>query len=402
MTHDWGRFTARGGTGIEEAIRGAVEDVSAVLEKTLRPEEYRAVVLLGGYGRGEGGVESINGRERPHNNLDLLAITCTDQPDQAIKRRIDEALEPLERRYEIGIDVGCIGERKLRRAPCLVMWYDMRHGHKTLLGDANFVPGLQGFTRERILPADVNHLVVNRGTLIVVNDLLLDRSGSLDEAARRVVVKHGIKAVVGYGDALLFFLGQYDWSYLKKQERMRECSSVAASFRELYESASEFRFRPRYDAYLDRDLAAWNDELRAALEPIHLECESRRLGMGGLDWSRYPAGVSMRVLTEDIGSPRAWGRRLRHLLAGGTTGGGGLLERLGRRCAGEKGRLAIAFPVVVYGSGEPFFRRLAGDLLGASGTEAAELRRAYLRVWSEHGDPNFGALLRRLGIDLEG
>ncbi len=75
MTHDWGRFTARGGAGIEEAIRDAVEDVSTVLEKTLRPEEYRAVVLLGGYGRGEGGVESVDGRERP-----TTTSTCWRSP----------------------------------------------------------------------------------------------------------------------------------------------------------------------------------------------------------------------------------------------------------------------------------------------------------------------------------
>ena len=68
------RFTARGGPEVEARIRGAVSEAADVMRAVLRPEEYRAVVLLGGYGRGEGGVELRDGEERPHNNLDFLVI----------------------------------------------------------------------------------------------------------------------------------------------------------------------------------------------------------------------------------------------------------------------------------------------------------------------------------------
>src|SRR5690606_3500364 len=119
--------------------------------------------------------------------------------------------------------------------PCLVMWFDMRFGHKVLLGDPSFARGLDRFRLSRIEPADVRNLLVNRGTLLVINDLLFDGPGGNDEAARRTALKHAMKAVIGYGDALLYFLGEYDHSYVEKQRRMRIRRDVPAAFRDLYD-----------------------------------------------------------------------------------------------------------------------------------------------------------------------
>ncbi|HYI01101.1 hypothetical protein, partial [Hyalangium sp.] len=183
-----GRFTLRGSAAVEAQIAGIVRQAAAIIGARVRPDELRALALMGGYGRGEGGVERSGGSERPHNNLDfLLVINGTIRP--GLKELLDRSLEPLRRQYAVGLDLGIVTARALRRAPCLVMWYDMRYGHKTALGDTAFLPSLTHFSREAIVPGDVRDLLVNRGTLLVINEALLEQGG-VDDEQRRALVRH--------------------------------------------------------------------------------------------------------------------------------------------------------------------------------------------------------------------
>ena len=399
----WGRFTARGGEAVEADVRGLVGRIAEKAQEALVPGQFRALVMLGGYGRGEGGVEVAGGGEKPHNNLDFLLITRGLGAGEMarLKGELDDRLVPMGHREGIGIDLGVIDADKLRRSPCLVMWYDMRWGHKTILGDADFVPSLERFSLERVLDWDVRNLMVNRGTLFLFNDLLLDHGG-LDLERRRLIVKHAVKGVIGYGDALLFFLGDYDWSYAEKQRRMRRRDDVPEDFRRLYDEAVEFRFRPRYDAYLERDPGEWMAEWRRDLAAVHLRCEAARLGAPGLDWANYAETAFGRAFVEGGWAPRSLAKKGLNLLrAAPAPAGLGGRAALGYRCGGEHGLFPLVFPAIAYGLEDPGYRELARDSLGAASTALPDLRRAYMRLWGRVSDINFPTVLRKLGISLE-
>jgi len=399
---DWGRFTACGSPEAEARIADMVTRVAETLAGALRRRTYRAVVMTGSYGRGEGGVLVEDGYERPHNNFDLLIISRGGVGPSELKRRADEALGPLIEEFGIGIDIGCVSERQISRAPCLVMWYDTRFGHKTLLGDDQFVPSLRHFTREDIADWDVRNLLANRGTLLVINQLLLQRA-KIDGHEQRLVIRHAMKGIIGYGDALLFFLGDYDWSYREKQRRMRQAERVSSNFRALYDEAIEFRFRPRYADYLTRDLAAWNSRLLSELREVHLRCEALRLGIPELRWDDYGRRGFSRALVERGVRPRELARKARNALhrrCPGRPGGG--RARLGLLAAGWRERLSLLFPAVAYDLDAPAYRSLAQVVLGVQDPHPDRLRAAYLRVWSDHVDPNFPAGLRDLCVSLAG
>ena len=280
------RFTHKGGPAVERILQELVTRAGALIALRFAPGELRTLALIGGYGRGEGGVDRAGGEERPHNNLDFMLVV-RQTPPEGLKAELDRALEPLRIEYGVGIDLGLVTLQSLHRAPCRVMWYDVRHGHKTVLGDAALLPSLERFRVESILPEDVRDLLINRGTLLVINELLLARR-ALDEDARRALVRHTVKAIIGYGDALLFFRGAYHWSYVEKRRRMAARTDVPEAFRRLYEEASAFRFEPDYAGFAGRDLGAWMAETRAQLAAVHLACEAARLGVPRLDWSDYP------------------------------------------------------------------------------------------------------------------
>jgi hypothetical protein len=69
------RYTARGGAEVEARIRVLIGEVGEAVTAAVEPRHLRALLLIGGYGRGEGGVEVREGVEHPHNNLDFLLVT---------------------------------------------------------------------------------------------------------------------------------------------------------------------------------------------------------------------------------------------------------------------------------------------------------------------------------------
>jgi hypothetical protein len=382
-----GRFTARGGPEVEAEVSALVARAGALVTRHVPAGELRALVLLGGYGRGEGGVERRAGVERPHNNLDFLLVTTRRGDRTALKRLVDDQLRSLSEASGIGIDVGVISAWRLRLAPCLVMWFDMRFGHQTVAGDAAFVPSLTRFHAGAIEPADVRDLLVNRGTLLVIADALLAR-GAATPGARRTVVKHAMKAVIGYGDALLFSAGAYSWSYVEKQRRMAARRDVPADFRALYDEAVEFRFQPSYERYTERDPGPWLEEIRARLAPVHLRFERWRLGVPDLTWDRYASLALAHELRRAARSPIAFARAARNLWAASPP------ERAADpalAAAGPRARLAAAFPVVLYGARDPARTEGARRVLGAAAATPDALRLAYLERWGAHGDLNFSA-----------
>ena len=423
----YGRFTARGDDIIERQIEMFVDEVRAVIAAHLPARHRRAVVLMGGYGRGEGGVDMSTGVPRPHNNLDILLITrgWRERAREQARQHMQSALAPLAERHGIAIDLGAIDEGKLRRSRCLVMWYDMRYGHKTLLGDADFLPRLRQFSQQHIDPADVHNLLVNRGTLLVINRLML-AGGELDEGERRAVIKHAMKAIIGYGDALLFARGRYHWSYKTKQQRMRALAEVPEAVRLSYDDAIEFRFSPDYARYQGRDLLAWNRALTEQLAPIHLAFERWRLGNGDLTWPAYVGHYFRHQLLGGISGgfsggfkgARASARTLaKHLWHARTkpppiaafdpvgSWADNLPAGVGYRASSASERLSAAFPAVAYASSTAQERSVASVLVGApvpygvSNTIALDC--AYLRAWGRFRDINFAQVSQKLSLALE-
>lgn len=399
----WGRFTVRGGSAVEERIRSILVEIAEIAGQAIPAQNVRSLVLFGGYGRGEGGVAVIDGVEHPHNNLDFLLITKNlSLPEcNRSKRDLNERLKSLKESRGIEFDISLIPETKLSHSPCLVMWYDMRFGHKTILGDAEFVPSLRQFSLEKILPSDIRNLLVNRGTLLVINELLLNR-GELSPAERKLFVKHAMKAVIGYGDALLYFLGAYHWSYVEKQKRMRERSDVDDEFRRIYDAAMEFRFAPDYDRFLNLDFSSWLESLRFLCAPVHLQCEALRLGQKTLAWDSYPGLAFEQALWDGWNSLRGVAKKGYFLLRGPAVPPGlSWKARLGYRCGGMREVLPLFFPLIAYHLPNREYWELVTKSLNARSAELVDLRTAYLRAWSAYGDDNFFQLLRKYQISLD-
>ena len=382
----------------QTSLNIVLREIALVFEKMFSTEQTAALILIGGYGRGEGGIMLKDGKYCPHNNLDILYI-YNKSIDAKLIQLADSQLQKIAEIHNIGIDMSAINKQKLMRLNGLVIGYDMRYGHKTLLGDSQFLKEHKKFCIDNIDPVDVRQLLVNRGTLLLINRVILKKETlTIDE--KKLIIKHSIKAIIGYCDALLYFNGSYHWSYAQKQTNFSQLKGIDNSIKELYSQAILFRFMPDYDTYLKKDLQAWNDELIEVLCSIHLECEKINLSQANLDWENY-----FNIALDKKSYPR------QNLLQKAKSSVHGIrnisvacklnssTEMISFMQLGARGMLSLLFPYIAY----KIYPKHYHSMFKVALKEPNELEflKGFLTLWSKHGDTNFINVLRTYNIELE-
>jgi len=361
------------------------------------------LIMLGGYGRGEGGVVIIDGKEYPHNNFDFLLITkkLNKKKQNDLKKKIYPKFLPLNRRIKTQIDLGFVNASNLKHTANRIIWYDMRFGHKTIVGDENFVPSLKRFRLQTIPKWDARNLLVNRGTLMIINELLLKKKNP-DNDVRKLIIKHINKAIIGYGDALLFFLDDYNWSYVEKQKRMQNRNDVSEDFKKIYDEAMEFRFQPKYENYINCDYIRWMEELKSHFEYIHKYCEAQHFGKPEIDWNEYLEIAFKQAFFERSPSVREFLKKLINIFENKKYHGkGSFLCKLGFKTSDSSGVLAILFPLIAYDLTNKNFMEVTTNFLQSPSTSIEDLRRSYIKTWMQYRDNSLLALLHKYKIYLD-
>lgn len=215
--------------------------------KTLMGDNLEALILGGGYGRGEGGVVTIRGVERPYNDLDLfLLVRDKNLVDRDGLRRISQ-----EHFSELGVDVDFsrpLTSRDVTRWGRELRWYDLVHGHMVLEGRKNILKDLAPvLLYSPPAPIEAARLLLNRGAGLV---WALRVARGLETAPDHDFVRRNYnKCNLALGDALLLACGSYVPGYLVKEKllaRLGACSPLVNSLEleQLFSDAVKFKFAP--------------------------------------------------------------------------------------------------------------------------------------------------------------
>jgi hypothetical protein len=403
-----GRLTLSGGAHVERILQDLVRKAAKVVLASVPAANLKALVLGGSCGRGEGGIRVEHVVERASSSLDFVLFTTgLKGPARThLASKISAGLQSLRRRSGLVIDLRVADARRVERDRARLLWYEVRDGHKLLAGDPAFLESLTRFTVENVDARDLADLVVNRGALLVMNDLITAQ-GPLTPERREAVVANTVKAVIGYGDALLFSRGRYHASYVERRRRMADRSNHATpEFKALYEAAMHHRFTgdPK-DA--ERLLTAVETgRLRQVLRDLHLEIERRRLGARRLTFDDYIRPALEHELDDLKSSLRKLAKGALILIRGGFGRGGGSPYSLqvALHASGEKGAPRALFPLIAYGgdgdteSGDALVAR---RLLGVRRLRSAAAKLLWLDLWSKAFRQHYTAPLKRLGIRVD-
>jgi len=223
------RFTLDGSAELEAHLEQTGRQVLDGILRVVPQKKLEAVVLGGGYGRGEGGLLKSENGDRPYNDLEFYVLIRGNH--LLNDRRYFAALHDLAARLSstAGVDVEfkILSLAKLRRSPISMFYYDLVMGHRWLHGDETFLNGCEHHRQsERIPLSEATRLLMNRGAgLLFARERLHRISFSMDDAD--FVGRNLAKAQLAFGDAVLTAFGQYHWSCRERHQRLKRLLAQA-------------------------------------------------------------------------------------------------------------------------------------------------------------------------------
>ena len=222
-------------TRIGDAVKRAVGD------------NFVALLLGGGYGRGEGGVVRVSGMEQPYNDLDFTLIV--KRKNRVPWDKLNHISEKFEKEIHIDVDFSRpLTLRDVRNWPHWLMWHDLLNGHIVTAGDADVLSANAPVSlKARLRPIEATRLMLNRGAGLLW--ALRVARGTEPEPDNDFIRRNYYKCILAMGDALLIAHGRFATPYRGRDERIfkleKDFSAIAVfQLGTLYEEALRFKFQP--------------------------------------------------------------------------------------------------------------------------------------------------------------
>ncbi len=237
----------------EEAIIDA--HLSALCERINALDPLRdAIVLSGGFGRGEGSVARKDGDIRPLNDYDMLLVTRTPLAPEALRREAKGLAETLGMDF---VDIGVMDTASLSGLKPTQLVYDLKYGSRVLAGDPTVLDRFPHFSADAIPVEEGTKLIFNRlaGLLNALPDYGIPPVES--GRPREFLAFQLAKLWIAVGDAYLMLWNGYDASYRVRQRRFGDMSAsggVAGEVADAVRLAYDFKLGFNQDFARDIEL----------------------------------------------------------------------------------------------------------------------------------------------------
>lgn len=270
--------------------------------RDLMGDRLQAIVLTGGFGRGEGGVMHENGRFRPVNDFDISVIVSKDY--FRMRKRFARPLAELAERLasETGlkqIDIGISHPLRFRFAPNRVESYEIRNGHRVLWGNIDLKRIMPKLPAERLPLLDGGIYFMTRGSGLLIPALYFLPEGQVKHQHRENFQIEIDKACIAMGDTLLLLHREYHFSYRERLRRVQrmDLSPVpeGETIQKWYTEAVERKLRPWFGWTGDRVMVNRWFSVRDIFGGFFLWFESNRLRHTFRNWTEYSAFVAKRI-----------------------------------------------------------------------------------------------------------
>jgi hypothetical protein len=227
---------------MEQEINTITKEVESSLGDSLV-----ALILGGGYGRGEGAVVKTSGQEKPYNDLDFTIIV-KQKSDQ-----LNRALQHVSKVHteRIGIDVDFsrpLTLSEVQQFPHWLMWYDLLNGHIVTSGAKDvLISNVPDSLKEPLPGIEASRLLLNRGAGLLWATLVsLGKEEEEDPDFRR---RNLYKCLLALGDSFMIVHQVYETPYTDRDKRLKaflEKKSLVLypEFLSDYTSALQFKFSP--------------------------------------------------------------------------------------------------------------------------------------------------------------
>ena len=277
------RFTLDGSDELEHQLARICATVLARVRTIIPDRRLEALLLGGGYGRGEGGVLKTETGDLPYNDLEFYVLIRGNH--WLNERRYHQAFSKLAHTLRpaagIEIEFKILSLAKLRRSPPSMFYHDLVMGHRWLWGDEDLLAGCEHHRDARQIPlSEATRLLMNRCSGLLFAQEKLRHQLTAEDAD--FIGRNLAKAQLAFGDAVLTVLGQYHWSCRERHRQLKqlvanEAMSWLPEVRRHHAAGLHFKLHPSRTTAA-ATLQIQFEEISALALQLWMWLENRRLG----------------------------------------------------------------------------------------------------------------------------
>jgi hypothetical protein len=322
---------------LERRIEQDLGFLTDEVRRLVPSRQLAALVLGGGYGRGDGGVRMTPKGPAPYNDYDFFAVLRDGSTRQrrSLCRAVAQRRGDWEAAVDLEVEVAVCTLAGLRRSPLTLRLFDLAGGHRVLWGDDSIGEVFERFRGRALSLVEGARLLVNRGSLLAYCKRAPAPRHELPEAEVSRLIRYLHKAILACGDVVLMRSGRYVTDSDERVARLRRTEGPSSSVMELlpswyaYVVDSRRVGRQALPPGCDR-LDECFEQVWRTFEEVHRWFEGERLRVDALRWSDYIRGPFNKFPRSHTLSPPSsnWKTRL-------LTGTKSLADRA-RHAAGQR------------------------------------------------------------------
>ncbi len=268
------RYSFSGNEAVESLVTGTLQRLSAEFAGSPLVAQYCAVILGGGYGRGEGGATPDG---KLYNDLDFFVVIKDERPSGELL----SFLARLSRKWSgvlgVEVDFCCVSKARLKRNRDTLMIQELIAGCEVIFGDGDALEFLRLSGWDALPKSEGVRLMLNRGAGLLMARGRLEAGGG--QAADADFIRRNIhKAELGCGDAWLIARGEYRRTGSERLEAL-EASEVEEELKRRYRAALQYKYTPHPSP---------GEDLKAELAAV--------IALWLRVWSKYPPATYPKSL----------------------------------------------------------------------------------------------------------
>ena len=258
------RFTLDGSDALENQLAEMCKKVLAGVQNLVPSNKLEALVLGGGYGRGQGGVLKTVSGDAPYNDMEFYVFMSGTRilNERKFSVGLNSLGERLSSEAVLHVEFKIDSLPRLRRSPITMFSYDLVSGHRIVFGGEHVFTGCDHHRGAEDVPlSEATRLLFNRCTgLMLAKELL--RKPVLTHEDADFVGRNLAKSQLALGDAVLVAYGQYDWNCLERRTALSHLEPAdgppcMAEIRNHHCAGVEFKLHPEQ---VNRSIASFHAE----------------------------------------------------------------------------------------------------------------------------------------------
>lgn len=255
-------------------------------------EKIAALILVGGFGRGEGGVLIADNQIIVSNDYDIEMIVNSNVDEAKVKQLSMSLARELKIKW---VDIAIRTTSRLKWLKGTQYGFDLKYGGRILFGDSSIFQKIPATKPDELSPREIEVLLFTRIWCFLgpVKEGFLNSQLTREE--KYFLFEQLSKAILAIEEAWLIFSGKYVSSYRKKLENFKEVVRDPKLLK-FAGWATEFKLKPSF-GYLPSQPVKFYFEVKRAFMDQMLLLINKSYEKRFNSWEQYIRWYPKRIDT---------------------------------------------------------------------------------------------------------